>query len=198
MLANERRFDESLAESYKAKELDPLAPAITAAIADRLRLAGRTEEALREAKSALELDPGMPSAHVTVANVYTVQRRFAEAIAESKRAVQLSDNNNPNFLADLGYVYAIAGDSAHARGILKNLQQMSRRHRVPPYEIAVVFAGLGEKGNALEQLNRAWGEHSTFMNNLNTDTRLDNLRTELEFKHLLQEAGFTEVRSSGQ
>jgi TolB-like protein/Tfp pilus assembly protein PilF len=189
MLANERRFDESIAESYQAKDLDPLAPMITASIADRLLLAGRTEQALREVNSALELDPSIPWAHVTLATVYRGQRRFGEAIDESKKAVQLSDNN-PNFLADLGYMYAIAGDSAGARGILKDLQKMAGKQYVSPYETALIYAGLGEKDKALGALNQAFTERSPSMNYLNTETRFDNLRTEPGFKRLLKGAGF--------
>ena len=193
MLATERRFDESIAESYKAEELDPLAPMITASFADRLLLAGRTDEALLEAKSALELDSSMPSAHVTMANVFRWQRKFEEAIAESKKAVQLSDNN-PNLLADLGYMYAVAGDEVHAQVILKNLQKMSSRQYVSPYEFSVIYAGLGEKDKALKALNQALKERSQFMNYLNSETRFDNLRTESEFARLLRAAGFSEER----
>jgi Tfp pilus assembly protein PilF len=164
---------------------------ITASIADRLLLAGRTEQALREVNSALELDPSIPWAHVTLASVYRGQRRFGEAIDESKKAVQLSDNN-PNFLADLGYMYAIAGDSAGARGILKDLQKMAGKQYVSPYETALIYAGLGEKDKALGALNQALTERSPSMNYLNTETRFDNLRTEPGFKRLLKNAGFAD------
>jgi len=189
LLSNQARFDESVRESYKAKELDPLSPMITEALADRLLLAGRNEQAVGEAKSAVELDPSFPDPHMTLAYVYRSQDKFEEAIRELKQAVQLS-GNNPYFLANLGYMYAMSGDSAHARETLRYLQAMSKGRYTPPYNLAVLYAGLGEKRAALESLQRAADEHSPWMNYLYADTRFDDLRSDLRFTRLLLAVGF--------
>jgi len=178
------RFDESIREGYKAKELDPLAPMMSSGVAHRLCAAGRLEEAIPEAKSALELNPDLPLAHMDLGDVYLRQANYAEAIAEFKKTVQLS-NGNPNFIADLAYAYAASGDRDHAWELLKGLQQMSRSRYVPTYQLAVVFAGLGEKRTALQALDQAYKEHSPWMNNLLFDRRLDNLRKESEFVRIL-------------
>jgi tetratricopeptide (TPR) repeat protein len=133
------RFDESLRESYKAKELDPLSAIIHGALAYRLCVAGRCDEGMREALAALELDADLPITHYILANdTYRREGKFAEAIAEMRKDVQLS-SNNPNFVADLAALYAVSGDRRRAHEILTQLREISRKRYVAPYQLAVIY-----------------------------------------------------------
>jgi tetratricopeptide (TPR) repeat protein len=189
LLLNLGRFDECIRQSYKAKELDPLAPMITSALAERLVYAGRAEPAIKEATIALELDPNLPLTHAALANAYAQQGRISEAIAEFEKAVHFS-NSNPNFIADMGYAYAVAGDRERAGGILNRLKEMSRTRYVPPYQLAAVYAGLGQNRKALKELERAYSERSPWMINLRVDPRFEHLRAEPEFVRLLKALQF--------
>jgi tetratricopeptide (TPR) repeat protein len=194
LLLNLGRLDECIRQSYKAKELDPLSPTITFALARRLVYAGRAEPALKEAAIALELEPNLPLAHTALGNAYAQQRRFPEAIAEFEKAVRFS-NSNPNFIADLGYAYAVAGERAHAGKILNRLKEMSLTRYVPPYQLAAVYAGLGENRKALQELQTAYNERSPWMINLRVDPRFQHLRAEPEFVRLLKALQFPEGNS---
>src|SRR5262249_295835 len=121
------------------------------------------------------------------------ERKFREAIAECKKGVQLSDNN-PNFIADLGYAYATAGHRAQALKILQDLQKLSRNRYVAPYQVAAIYAALGEKRRALDALDQAYKERSPWINNLYVDSRFDGLRSESAFVNLLKGAGFPNDR----
>jgi len=197
LLMNLGRFDESIRESYKAKELDPLAPLITASLAERLTVAGRVDQAIKEGTIALELDPNSPMVHVDLGMAYAQQKNFRQAIEELSKAVQLSDQN-PNFIADLGYVYAAAGERAHAQETLKRLEEISRSRYVPPYQIAAVYAALGEKRKAAAELDKAFKEHSAWMINLRVDPRLESLRSEPEFKRLVKALRFPDAAPGAQ
>ncbi len=165
------RFDESVRESYKAKDLDPLSALINSSVASRLCTAGRCEEATPHVLAALELDPDFPLAHVNLARIYTHEGKFPDAIAEAKRAALLS-NNNPNFVANLAYVYAVSGERKHATEVLSTLQKT-----------------LGAKQKSYSPLRKAFDERSPFLNNLYADTlpggRLAGLRKEAELSRLL-------------
>jgi len=51
--------------------------------------------------------------------------------------------------------------------------------------VAVIYAGLGEKDKAFEWLNRAFDDRSYLLAvYLNTDNRLDNLRSDPRFSEL--------------
>ncbi len=192
LLIDSGRFDESIRESYKARQLDPLSAMMNTSLASRLCAAQHCEDALREALAALELDPNLPLAHGDLAEIYLQQSKFAEAIAEGKKAIQLS-NSNPNFVASLAYAYALSGDRARAYAILKELRQTSRKRYVAPYEFATIYSALGDKGRALEALDQAYEERSPWLNNLYRDSwqggRLANLRAEPEFLRLLHAVG---------
>jgi len=197
LLIEEGRFDESLRESYKAKELDPLSAMMNSSLASRLCAARRCDDAMPEALAALELDPNLPLAHSTLAHIYRQQGKFAEAIAETRKAVR-SSNNNPNFVADLAYAYAASGDRTRANETLIRLRQTSRARYVAPYQFAVIYSALGDKPNALKALDRAYEEHSPWLNNLYLDSwpggRLANLRAEPEFIRLLHAVGPPQIR----
>jgi TolB-like protein/tetratricopeptide (TPR) repeat protein len=188
LLMDTGRFDESVRESYKARDLDPLSALMNTSVASRLCTAGRCEEAMPHVLAALELDPDLPLAHVDLARIYTREGKFAEAIAEAKKAVLLS-NNNPNFVANPAYVYAVSGDRTHAMEVLSTLQKTSKTRYVAPYQFAVVYSALGAKQKSLGALRKAFEERSPFLNNLYADTlpggRLAGLRNEAELSRLL-------------
>jgi TolB-like protein/Tfp pilus assembly protein PilF len=164
LLIDSGRFDESLRESYNARQLDPLSAMMNSSLAGRLCAARRCDDAMHEALAALELDPNLPLVHSTLADIYRQQGKFAEAIAETRKAVQ-SSNNNPNFVAGLAYAYAVSGDRGRASEILTQLPETSRTRYVAPYQFSIIYSGLGDKRKALEALDQA-NEHSPWLNNL--------------------------------
>jgi tetratricopeptide (TPR) repeat protein len=187
------RFDESIRESYKARQLDPLSAMMNLSLADRLCSAHRCNDGLSHALAALELDPNLPLVHTTLSEIYRCQGRFADAIAEARKAAQLSDSNPNYFVPDLAYAFAASGDRTDARRILQQLQQASSTRYVAPYQFAVIYAALGDKPNALVALDQAYKERSPWLDNLYLDSleggRLASLRTEPAFIRLLHAVG---------
>jgi hypothetical protein len=55
--------------------------------------------------------------------------------------------------------------------------------------MAVVYAELDEKDQAIHWLEKAYAERSTFMVSLKTEPSLDNLRSDLRFKDLVRRVG---------
>ena len=55
-----------------------------------------------------------------------------------------------------------------------------------PYGIATVYAALGDKGQALAQLEQAYAQPSQFMDLLQVDPELDSLRSDPRFHDLLR------------
>ena len=54
----------------------------------------------------------------------------------------------------------MAGNSAKAREILRELEERSETAFVSPYHIAYVYTGLGEFGQAMDCLERAVAERT--------------------------------------
>ncbi len=192
LLVSLGRFDEALAESRKALDLDPLSLIINTAHAwinihkrdwtpclDRLRM-------------VLDLDRNFGLAWLFQGWARLSAGQVQEAIEDLRTAVRLTDGAVLGE-AYLGHALAVAGDEAGARGVLDALRQRASRRHVPAYVIALIHAGLGDADGALAWLERAVAERSHWATFLNVDPRWDLLRAEPRFTALVRQVGLPAV-----
>jgi hypothetical protein len=79
-----------------------------------------------------------------------------------------------------------------AQEILRLLNQQAIENYASPYNIAIVYAGLGDRNNALNQLARAVEVRDVWMVWLPVSPRFEFLHGEPRFEELL-----THVRPNG-
>jgi tetratricopeptide (TPR) repeat protein len=183
------RTDEAIAEHKKAIDLDPLSLHTNASLGVSLYYAHRYAQAIVELRKAIDLDPNYWWAHSYLGRAYAQQGQFPQAIAELQEAVRSASGiTEPR--AFLGRAYAVSGKRVEARKVLDELNEVSKQTFVSPYNIALIFAGLGEKDQALAWLERAFAERSTWMPYLKVDPGLDSLRSEARFRDLLRRMNF--------
>jgi len=111
-----------------------------------------------------------------------------EAIAEFQRAIQLEPAAAEN-RSMLGHAYAVSGNKVQTLKVVYDLKELSKTSYVPPYNIAIVYAGLGEKDQAFAWLDRAFSERSGYLTWLTTDPQLDVLRSDPRFADLVRRVG---------
>ncbi|HEV2762440.1 MAG TPA: tetratricopeptide repeat protein, partial [Pyrinomonadaceae bacterium] len=184
-LAFRGRDAEALSEIQRAAELDPLSPIISTTLAERFYFARRYDEAVAQLRRTLDLEADFIQARYILGLAYEQQGRYDDAIAELRRARDLSEGKTDSVLAALGHAYAAAGRHEEARSVL---DELLRRDYVAPYEVALLFAGLGQREQALDWLRKARDKaptQATTHTMLHTDPRLDRLRSDPEFRHLL-------------
>jgi TolB-like protein/Flp pilus assembly protein TadD len=157
-LATLGRVADALTEVKRAQELDPLAPIVNADLGWYLLYAGRPVDAIAQFRKTLEFDANSVSAHRGLGIAYSMENRHDEAIAELKRALTLSENS-PVVLGHLGAAYARQGNRSGAEAMLQELVTLSGRAYVPASASAVIHAALGDKGQALDWLEKAYDEH---------------------------------------
>jgi Flp pilus assembly protein TadD len=182
-MAAERRFDESIAEATRGRQLDPVSPIITAGLAWVYHLAGRHAEAETQARLVLELEPDFVMGLMRLGVALRHQRSYAAADEALRRAV-LASWRNPDILAELGQSVGLQGRTADAKAILEELDAMSRSRYVPPYDRALVHAGLGDRDAAFEWLGRARDQRYGLLALLAVDPDLDPLRDDPRFAKL--------------
>jgi len=185
-LATMGRTEGSLAENERALDLDPVSLIINTGLGQRLYNARLYDKSARQLQKALEMDPNFFPARIELGRVYAQQGGYLESLAELNKAVELSRDSA---LAEIGYVYAVSDQRRKARLILAELRELSRRRYVSPVDIALIRAGLGEKDQAFNWLEKAYGEHSSRLPQLKMDPRFDTLRADPRFDDLLRRMG---------
>jgi serine/threonine protein kinase/tetratricopeptide (TPR) repeat protein len=191
-LAPMGRNNEALAEAGRAQQADPLSPFASFTAGGVLVFARHWDPAIEQLRRAIELDPNFWFSHCFLGRAYEQKGRLPEAIAEFQRALEI-EKDNTEIWSGLGHAYAASGKKAEAQKILDHLKELSAHSWVAPYNVAVIYAGLGEKDQAFALLERAYKDRSYYMATyLVTDERLDNLRSDPRFADLRKRVGLPE------
>ena len=183
-LAGRGRLVESLGEMGRAHQLDPLSRQIGVEWGWVSYLMHRNDEAAAHIRQALELDPNYAQAHLRLGLVQIQQRRYPEAIASLKRAIDLGAFY-PHAAAGLAFAYAVSGNRGAALRIVNDLKRRSARELVPPWAIAVAYAGLGDATQGIEWLNRGIGQRDIYIPENFFEPLLDPLRRDPSFEQVL-------------
>jgi non-specific serine/threonine protein kinase len=179
------RFDESVREMRKAKELDPLEPTHPTHVGWALYFARRFDESIEELRQVIASDPGFSIPYMWQSQNYLAKNMWGEAIAASKKFVELT-GGSVLALGLLGTAYGSAGTRDEALKILERLDGLPKDRYVGSLYKGIVWMGLGEKDKALENLEKACSERESAMAFLKAWPLLDSLRPEPRFKDLLK------------
>ena len=154
-----------------------------------LFLARRYDEAMEQYRKAVELNPNYSWGNVALADVYVRKAMYEEAITAVNKA--LSIEGNTSTIALLGNIYALAGRHDEARRLLVQLEELSKRKYVPPFFIATIYIGLGQKDRAFDLLEKAYQQHHPHLVYLKVQPVYDPLRSDPRFDNLLRRVGLT-------
>jgi TolB-like protein/Tfp pilus assembly protein PilF len=184
------RFDEAIAEGHRAQELDPFSLIINADLGYDYIYARRYDQAIEQLRKTIEMDQSFYYAHRLLGQAYELKGSFPEAFAEYQRAKRMSDD--PLVLAFLGHAFAASGQRDEALKTLNQLTEISRQRYVSAYSVAMVYAELGEKDQALNWLEKGYQERATKMAFLKIDPFFDNLRSDPRFADLVRRVGVSQ------
>jgi serine/threonine protein kinase/TolB-like protein/Flp pilus assembly protein TadD len=187
-LATAARFDESVKEATKAVELDPLSLIISASLGNRLNEARRYEDAANQCRKTLDMDPNFGLAYLCIGISYVNVGRFKEGIPQLQKGTELLPGD-PYSMEQLGIAYALSGDRARAREVLRKLQDPSQPH-LPAYSIAMVYAGLADKEQTISWLKKGYEERNDDMIYLKIEPVLDPFRSDPRIQDLIRRVGF--------
>jgi serine/threonine protein kinase/tetratricopeptide (TPR) repeat protein len=169
----EREFRRSL-------ELNPNLPRAHAGYAYYLLALRHTDEAIQELDRVQKIDPLFPQSHMGLPWLLFTARRYQaaiqaaetngddrvmalslaelgrplEAIAAADRAVRTTQN--PIILAQVASAYAVAGKQEKARAMLGAIEAQARQRYICGFNVACVYAPLGDKESAFAWLEQAY------------------------------------------
>jgi tetratricopeptide (TPR) repeat protein len=182
------RHTQAIAESQRARELDPLSNIINAWVSSRYFFARQYDKAIEEGRNAVEMDPNFAPARLVLGQAYEQKGMIKEAIAEFERASSLAGGGSL-YVASLGHAFGLAQRRAEALKVLDDLRNMGERGFVSSYDLAIGRIGLGDKDKTFELLSAAVQERSPRVAFLRVDPRFDGLRADPRFRELLRSIG---------
>jgi TolB-like protein len=187
-LAVEGKFDQAIAETKRAAELDPISPILSAEIGRMLILARRYPEAISQLRKTIELYPEFYWGHRSLGCALELNGAAAEAINEYQKAFQL--NNDPVVLAMLGHAEAATGNQTEARRVVAQLNELARTRYVSGYAFAVSYLAIGDRNEALNWIEKAARERGDyFIQLVAVDPYCDSLRGDQRFEAVVRRMG---------
>ena len=181
------RFDEAVAESKRASEIDPSSLSINVAVGTALYFSRQYAEAAEQFRKSIELDLVHAGPRIWLSRTYAQQKEFELAIAEARKALSLEDS--PYNRGVLAYCYAVAGRRNETRRELAKLTRSPEPIDDTLYSLAAVHAGLGENAEAIQLLEKLYERRSGWMLYLRADSTFDGLRVDRKFTQILNRIG---------
>lgn len=186
-LAFQGRFDEALRESERARQLDPLSLIIAADHGVILYFGRQYDRAIEQFRAVREMDPNFARSGMIVW-AYVEKGMFSEALAEVERLRPVA-GEGVWYWWTLADIHSRSGQPAEAQRALDKLLALDRRKDVDAGAIASVYAGMGNKEQAIVWLEKAYAQHSNTMVTLKVEPAYDPLRSDPRFQDLVRRVG---------
>jgi len=191
-LLTKTRFDEGIRERKRAEELDPISTHSLGGLGHAYLVMGRYDESIPHFQKALDLYPNAAFIRAQLAWSYAMKRMYPQALAEYDKIAEpdkaVAAENQ--LVADgLGWVYAVAGRRDDALKIAREVEHLSPRTYVDYYQLATIYAGLGEREETFRLLEKGYQERSVGMLYLRVDPFWENVRSDPRYVDLLRRVG---------
>jgi serine/threonine protein kinase/tetratricopeptide (TPR) repeat protein len=183
------REQEAFTEVNRAHQLDPLSP-FRENVGFVHIWARQYDDAILECKKVANEDPTIAYTHVCLAQAYWAKHRYPQVVGEWKVYGQLSsDRRESDFASAMEQGFRSGGwKGALTKGI-EDRQTQRKTGYASAYQIAILYADLGDKNQAFQWLNTAYQERDSYLMGLKTDFQLEPLRSDPRFAELVRKVG---------
>jgi tetratricopeptide (TPR) repeat protein len=169
----------------RARQIEPLWLSPRAATGNFLYYSRRYADSIKILEQVLELDDRADGARAFLIRNLLATQDYARALAENdKRPVQMPGSN-----AHRAQALALSGQRPAAVIELNRVLALGKERYVPAYDIALIYAALGDTERAFEWLEAGIEDRSTQMAFLAQDPMLDALHPDPRFKSLVERIG---------
>jgi tetratricopeptide (TPR) repeat protein len=182
------RFDDSLREKLRARELDPQNPILVGLTGDTFFNARKYDQALQYYEQEMAMAPLFSYGRCLRGwTLLKLKGDKAAFVRDEKQAVALADT--PQNQSALAYAYILVGRFAEARRILREkFEEASKQRYVDPGFFALSYFALGDKDRAFQLFDEAYRDRSPVMTHLNLPYN-DAMRSDLRFTALVKRVG---------
>jgi len=184
-----RNYQEEIAQARRGRELDPLSSFTNMELGEAYYHARQYDQAINQITKTFEMDPHLVGfAYYVRARSYVQKKMYAEAVSDCQRWEE-AFHDDPQAVASLGWVYASMGNRPEAEKALSRLREISQQRYFSTYWFALVYVGLGDKDQALTNLEKAFEDRYFLMIWINGDPIFDSLRSDRRFADLSKRIG---------
>ena len=189
MFLHQNRKEEWFNAIQKAFTLDPLAPVILINLGMAYDVARDDMKSATEYfHKALELDAGFAPAYDQMGRMQVRRGLLEEGLTNLQKSVELSSRASENISA-LGYCLGVMGRREEALRILDEVKGRYAQQRTPAYNVARVYAGLGEEDNVIEWLQRDYEDQSGVISWIGSDFEWESYRNDPRFQEIMRNIG---------
>ncbi len=185
------RFDEAASEIKRALELEPLSMPIGGNLVAVYLRAGKNDLALEQAKKTSALDPNHPAARVWLGWAYIASGMNKEVIALGENILQTNPTDQ-DALVIVGSGYAKTGSRGGTDNVIRKLNDLAKSEYVSHYNLAIIFASLGDKERTFAELEKAFDDHDRLCIEMKFDFFMDSVREDPRFAALLKRLNLPE------
>jgi TolB-like protein/Flp pilus assembly protein TadD len=182
------RPQEAIAEVRRAHQIDPTWRVATNDTIKALYLARRYDEAIAEGRRVMSLEPRNRFALTETSYALMARGLLAPAAAMARTALATAPAD-PRAIGTLGVIAARAGDRAAAVKQIETLRELRGKDWRCDYEIAAVWAALGDTTAAFAALDDCLTSHYPFIYEVRTDARFIQLSSDSRFAAFLARIG---------
>ncbi len=191
------RFDEALRESERASQLDPLSLIIAADNGAILYFSRQYDRAIERFHNVLQKDPNFGRAGGLIIFAYVEKGMFSQALAGAETSHRLY-GEGPWYWSMLAYSYGRAGQLERAQRQMEKLEKMSRHEQLDPVIMLWTHLGVGDKEEALADLEKAYSQHFGILITLKVEPAFDPLRSDPRFQDLMRRVGLADSKPAGK
>ena len=188
LLRQTGRLEQAFQEIRKARALQPAIQVLAVKEAELQLDRKQIDSAIATAKEAVQLGQDYPKAHVALGMAWEAKGQFEPALAEYRKALAINESDR-HALPAYGYLLGIMGRDEEARAVIRQLEDMNSRVRNCAFQVAIVYAGLGERHQTLEWLERAYRTRQMAVPLAAVEYRFRALRTHPQFVAILTQLG---------
>lgn len=184
-LASRGRFEEARQELHLARVLDPLSLIIVTNAGWVEYYAHDFDGAIANYQEALNLDSTFQSAQLKLAWAYEQKGMWAEAVAAREKFYAAV--GQPSVAQKISSSYSASGYRGVIYAIIAETEKPEAKRNYEDYEIAKLYAFVGDRNNAFAFLERARARRSGWLVFLAIDPAFDNLHNDPRFAHMIGE-----------
>jgi tetratricopeptide (TPR) repeat protein len=190
-LRAEGRTREGFEQIKLAREADELSVVISNNVAESRAEMGDVKGAIEEGRRGLGLAPTW-FIYRTLAYSHLALGEKEEALANARKASESPGAPVPRVRQVEGYIHAVIGNRDEAVNIAKMLEEEFAKGQADGRDVAVVYAGLGDRNKVFEWLEKDFQKRNTSLVELRMEVPFAALRDDSRFKDLLKRMGLPE------